>query len=126
MRLLTFILFPLFVLFTSIPVNVAFACGNGSNNGNCCKKDVKQEVNSCCQKTNKHESTCGDSNNEKENPNHKDCHCPSTCINTFVAVVSDIKLISPFKVHNESSTWFFPLVAPPTVYLSIWIPPKIR
>lgn len=125
MRLSAFIIFPLFVLLTTMPFNTTFACGSGSNE-NCCKKEVKQVVNSCCQKNEKHNTTCGKTNNEKGNPDHQDCHCPSTCNNILVALVSEIKQISTFIELNESSTWFFPQVTPPTVYITIWIPPKIR
>lgn len=128
MKLTTSIFFTLALMFAFVaaPTNSAVACGGGSKS--CCKKEVKKEVEkdndtkSCCKKKGKNKKGCdGDCGK-------KGCHCPQqTC--SYASIITptiELKLPKHNYSYKSKTNWYFLETVPNSVYLSLWLPPKIN
>lgn len=118
------ILIILILGFLLIPRVDAVACGG---NKECCKKEVKT--------TKYHKNGCGDSSkkqHEKDSKKHDcggkcgdtACHCP---VSVHFAVSNFINITLPKSIIITSITdWHFLDENRQSVYLSLWLPPKIN
>jgi hypothetical protein len=110
--------------FMAAPINPALACGGSET---CCKKEVQEQhiEKTDCEKETEDLHSC---NNEKDcggECGKKDCHCPSTFSSAQFAVPLSIKLALPDFCPPKKSAWFYLHKIPKSIYLSIWLPPKI-
>lgn len=108
----------LFGLFLMPNVSV-IACGGKMN---CCKKEVqhnKVEKKNCCHEDKKHHKQ-----EEKDDCGGKcTCSCP-TFIQFALSSFHTIPFSNPVFFSSKNQ-WYFLDVNPQSVYLSVWLPPKI-
>lgn len=124
-----FFSFLLVFVLVALPTSNASACG-----GACCKKEqkeVKKEKKNCCSKKKK---KCNDTKENQEDKNgcggdcgSTGCHCPSPTFHfSAISIIRAFDLqavISDFYLPKTS--WYFDEKIPNSVYLSLWLPPKI-
>ena len=111
---------PLFLLvftFSAHPTNNVSACGGEDS---CCKKEPREDDTDTCCKTDQ----------TKQNPckgDKKGCPCPYSSSNTPSALPDDFPFSQklPAIGCNSKAAWYFLNKIPPSVYLSVWLPPKI-
>ncbi len=127
MKFFTSIFFTLSLMFAFVatPTNSAYACGGDSKS--CCKKEVKNETTkgndtqNCCGKKGKNKKGCdGDCGK-------KGCHCPQqTSHNTsIIAQIIEMKFPNHNFTYKSLTNWYYLEKIPNSVYLSLWLPPKI-
>ena len=136
----------LFVLlqFVTIQTGFAFDKCNATNfskekkviteKKSCCATDSKCKT-ACCSKKIKKATAC--EKHPTKNPIKKSKTCDDGCGDTrcccspsfsFAAVSTtpiEIKLKKPFFFLSPKAGWYFPENIPKSVYLAIWLPPKI-
>ncbi len=117
-----------FVL-VALPTSNASACG-----GACCKKEqkeVKKEKKNCCSKKKKN---CNDNKENQDDKNgcdgdcgKKGCHCPQqTSYNTsMISPIIELKFPKHNYSYKSQTNWYYLEKIPNSVYLSVWLPPKI-
>jgi hypothetical protein len=109
------ILLILILGFFLIPSVDAVACGG---NKECCKKEIKTskaEKKDCCNSSKKHDcgGKCGDSA----------CNCP---VSVHIALSSFTNITLPKStIFTSEIDWHFLDGNRQSVYLSLWLPPKI-
>lgn len=123
MKLITsiFFTFALIFAFAAVPTNSAYACGGDSKS--CCKKEVKKndDTKECCGKKGKNKKGCdGDCGK-------KDCHCPQQISHntSIIAPIIEMKLPNHNFSYKPLTNWYYLERIPNSVYLSLWLPPKI-
>ena len=116
-----FFTFTLIFAFVAVPTNSAYACGGGSKS--CCKKEVKKDddTKECCGKKGKNKKDCDGGCGKKG------CHCPQQTSHntTIIAPIIVITLPKHNFSYKSLSNWYYLEKIPNSVYLSLWLPPKI-
>ncbi len=111
--------------FASASYTLACACSK-----DCCKKEIKKTVHpkACCAQSNQTSQT---------NQTNQDKNCGGTCgdkgrccpvvfsMSALPASAIFLKITYPVFSLSKKADWYYRQVLPNSVFLSIWLPPKI-
>lgn len=132
MKLLSsiFFSFALVIAFVALPSSNAFACG-----GSCCKKEQQEvkkdkeikEKSCCCKKKKDNKEEKNDKKGCGGDCGSDGCHCSSSTFSfgaaTLICQISLQSVATDF--YLPKTNWYFDEKMPNSVYLSVWLPPKI-
>lgn len=107
---------------------IGFACDKHNATASVHKpeKKVSCEKKSCCCKNSESKKSCDKHKSCDGKCGDKSCCCaPNFSFAAITTVVIDIKLKNPTIFLSSKASWYYDEKIPNSVYLAIWLPPKI-